>query len=248
MFTIRRYEEMVHQLLGRGYRFASFTDAEELLREKVPFVLMRHDVDMDLNSALDLAEIETAAGVRATNFLLLRSLHYNVFWRENTAIVHRLIGLGQEIGLHFDCAVYGADADVGRLSKACATEVQILERWFGIRIRIVSYHRPSQLVLSGDPALSAPLPHTYLPLFTTDMQYFSDSQGRWRFGNPLKSEAFLQAKPLHLLVHPVWWGEKPMRPYEVLRRFVKRRRDELEQSLSDNCMVYRVGALKRGSE
>lgn len=243
-FTYFNYQNAIKSFKDHGYTFASFDEAPKLLKQGTPFVLMRHDVDMDLEKALNLAEIENKCGISSTYFFLLRTDHYNVFSQSGTETVNKIIFLGHKLGLHFDCAAYKTNANVTELAEYCRAEVKILEYWFNTKIEIVSYHRPNALVLSGDPQLSAPLPHSYMPLYNHEIQYFSDSRGEWKRGAPWQSEIIEQKKPLHILVHPIWWNEIPQSPYETLSTLVDRKFDDLESSIAANCVVYNVGELK----
>lgn len=124
----------------------------------------------------------------------------------------------------------------------------MLEGWFGKPVSIVSYHRPDARVLTGDPALSAPLPHTYMELFRSRIRYVSDSGGRWGHGSPTASAEFDQGLPLHILVHPMWWTEQPTSAYEALLQLVDHKTDSLERSIARNCKVFRVGRLSKETE
>jgi UDP-N-acetylglucosamine 2-epimerase len=240
-FTYARYRGMLEELRGGDYRFLSFPEAPAALNERQPFVLMRHDVDFDLRAALRLAEIEAEQGVRATYFFMIRTEHYQLFSREGTAAVRRILDLGHDLGLHFDCAAYPADADSDTLARAASLEAEMLENWFGREVSIVSYHRPSAQVLSGDPAVSTPLPHTYLPLFTERVCYFADSRGQWgTAGEPTESESFARKLPLHILTHPIWWKEQPTAPFEVLLQYADQKQEQLDESIDTNCTVYRA--------
>jgi len=239
-FTYQGYRELLRRLGTRGYVFASFPAAQGLLRQGRRFVLLRHDVDFDLESALRMAELDADSGVAATYFFLVRTEHYNVFSAEGSATVSRILDLGHHLGLHFDCAAYPPSWDVPALAAACAREVRLLADWFVRSVSIVSYHRPTDRVLSGDPALSAPLPHTYMAMFVREMRYLSDSRGEWRFGAPMDDAAFTQGRPLHILVHPVWWDDHLVPPREALARVLDRRARTLEASVARNCSVYEV--------
>jgi UDP-N-acetylglucosamine 2-epimerase len=243
-FTYAGYRGILQKLQVSGYRFAPFYEAEGLLRKGQRFVLLRHDIDLDLGKAVVLAELENDSGVAATYFFMMRTPHYNLFSKEGTAAVERVLSLGHHFGLHFDCAAYG-DTQVQTLAQHCAAEVRVIEQWFQRNISAVSYHRPNALVLTGDPELSAPLPHTYMPLFTKEITYCSDSRGEWRNGDPTTTEAFEQGRPLHILAHPIWWNHHATSPYETLLQYADRQQQELEHSVAANCEVYRVGRLAR---
>ncbi|HCQ02039.1 MAG TPA: hypothetical protein DIT99_15710 [Candidatus Latescibacteria bacterium] len=242
--TFMNYRHQIHQFLAHDYLFVSFPEAPLLLNKQQRFLIMRHDIDFDLKRALCFAEMEAELGVKSTYFFLLRTDHYNVFSREGTDIVNRILGLGHDMGLHFDCAAYDEDADERSLASACRFEALMLENWFKYPVSIVSYHRPNQLVMTGDAALSYPLLHTYMKIFTMDIQYYSDSRGQWQFGFPSASDAFMQGRPMHILVHPIWWHEQPVPPYQTLLSYVDTQVESLERSIARNCVVYRNGWLK----
>ena len=81
-FTYDGYTRLLRQLQGKGYEFASFSQSRELAREGKRFVLMRHDIDFDLEKAAEMARVEQREGVRATYFFMIRTEHYNLFSRD----------------------------------------------------------------------------------------------------------------------------------------------------------------------
>jgi len=242
-FSYDAYLAMLLRFRDAGYRFAPFGQAERLLAEGRRFVLLRHDVDMDLDKARQMARREAEAGIAATYFFLVRTDHYNVFSRFGTERVGEIVGLGHHLGLHFDCAAY-AGAGVAGLRAGCSREAGMLEAWFRAPVHVVSYHRPSELVLSGRPGLSAPRPHTYLPLFSRTIRYLSDSTGRWRYEYPPESEALLRGLPVQLLTHPVWYADVPQRPHQALRSILSAKADFLERSFAEHCRVMREGVTE----
>lgn len=243
-FTHSGYRKLLCDMKSAGYRFLSFPEAEAALAEDPKFVLLRHDIDIDMAPALRMAEIEAEIGIRATYFFMERTETYNLFSAAASAAVSRILELGHHLGLHFDCASYPADFSIDELANACQTEAEVLEKWFGRTVSTVSYHRPNALVLTGSPALSAPRLHTYQKLFTGPISYLSDSRGCWSRGGPLDSDAFRDRRPLHILVHPIWWNGRAVSPFEALEQYSDRRRAFLQSELARNCGVYQVGLLK----
>lgn len=237
-FTYEEYRIMIKELKENGYIFAGFDEAELLLREKSPFALMRHDVDMDLALAIDMAKIEANAGISSTFFFLFRTEHYNMFSKEGSKTINEILKLGHDLGLHFDCSSYPENASEAELSEACSKESEMLENWFSRPVKIVSFHRPNETVLKGSPALSAPRKHTYMPLYTKDIKYVSDSTGKWRYGFPTKIEEFRNKKPLHILTHPIWWKEEPLSEHKALDDWIDKKNSELKVSLAANCSVF----------
>ncbi len=102
-FTYSEYLKLLDGFRESGYRFSAFPETQALLETNSSFVLLRHDIDMSLEAALRLAELEARIGVIATYFFLVRTDHYNVFSRTGSQIVNRIVGLGHHLGSHFDC-------------------------------------------------------------------------------------------------------------------------------------------------
>lgn len=237
-FTHDGYRFLLSELQKAGYTAADFAQGERLLNRNRPFVLLRHDIDFDLAPALELARIEAEARLFATYFVLLRTQHYNLFALENSRIVEEILALGHRLGLHFDAALY-PECEPEALAACSNREADLLERWFGVAVDVVSFHRPGPAFVGGGPALTAPRLHTYLPLFTQQIHYLADSRGLWRYGEPLDSPAFLARQPLHLLTHPIWWRPVERAPLDTLHDFLDRRGEQLAASVAANSTVYR---------
>jgi hypothetical protein len=246
-FTYAGYRQLLRDYSGAGYQFGSFHDFSGT---GAPLVVMRHDIDFDLGAALEIAKVEREEGVAATYFFLLTTDHYSLFSSRGRDMVNEILALGHHLGLHFDCAAYAPELTEAELAAACQKEVHILETWFDRPAQIVSYHRPSPRVLEGSPALSAPLPHTYMARFMKEMKYCSDSRGEWRFGDPRSTPAFAERKPMHILIHPIWWKEDRVTPEETLRMWLESHIDATECSIEANCSIYRRAARSEltGSE
>ena len=55
-FTYCGFRQLINRLRIRGYSFAAFNEAPQLMCRGERFVLMRHDIDMCLSKALAMAE------------------------------------------------------------------------------------------------------------------------------------------------------------------------------------------------
>ena len=240
-FTLDGYRELLSAFKDRGYGFTTFPESARMQGGAQPFVLMRHDLDFDLAAAEKIAQVEADEGVTASYFVLLRTGLYNPFSAEGTSALRQILDLGHQLGLHFDCAAYQPEFTVGDLAAASDREASILEQWFEQKVEVISYHRPSKIVLSGDPALSDPRIHTYMREFTQAVEYVSDSRGAWMYGSPLETEAFREGRPLHVLTHPIWWTHATPSPYHTLLEYRDRRIEELETAIARSCKVYRRG-------
>lgn len=105
-FTHTSYKQMLHALATAGYTFSRFPQAPTNMAWATPFVLLRHDVDLDLEAALAMAHIEAEMGIASTYFVMVRTQFYNVFSQAGSHYVRTILDLGHDIGLHFDCAAY----------------------------------------------------------------------------------------------------------------------------------------------
>jgi hypothetical protein len=175
-FTLDHYREILRAARDGGYRFAGFDGppAEGQL-------LLRHDVDLSLEAALAMAELEAEEGATTTYLLMTRSVFYNLASREGEAALERLRALGHRVGLH---AVY--------------PEAGLDERFD----RVVAWHNPEPAYMTAPIEGAANVMEaTYFDPAT----YRSDSNHRWRSGCPheeLRAGAFPW---LQVLVHPEIW-------------------------------------------
>jgi hypothetical protein len=176
-FELTHYRELLDAARTGGYRFASFEqdpDAGDLL--------LRHDVDLSLDAALRMAELESDAGAPATYFLMTRSVFYNLASPEGEGALERLRALGHHVGLH---AVHPHVDHDGRFDA------------------VLAWHNP-------DPDfMSAPvdgLANVMEPRFFSPDHYRSDSNQRWRHGCPHDDLAGGRFEWLQLLTHPEIWA------------------------------------------
>ena len=105
-FTYKSFAELIALLRGSGYSFANFTNHDNVNKP----VILRHDIDLSLGKALELARIEHENNVSATYFVLLSTDFYNIFSIKSNEILVKILGLNHEIGLHFDETRYGIES------------------------------------------------------------------------------------------------------------------------------------------
>jgi hypothetical protein len=113
LFSLAAHAGLLEGLKQAKYAFAEFGEAEGLLAAGKRFALLRHDVDMDPEAALQMARSEAEAGVKATYFFMASCPFYNLLEPATRRAVEMIAALGHAIGLHFDAAAYGP----GRASK-----------------------------------------------------------------------------------------------------------------------------------
>jgi hypothetical protein len=206
------------ELRGR-FRLGAIGDAEALIGDPaVPTAFIRHDVDVSLRRALELARREPAWGARATYHVMIDSPFYDVRSPESLRLLSELRALGHEVGLHYDVAARGmADAAPATRSEDIARACDGFGELLGTAVRSVSFHLPVQDLLRGPLRVAGRVSGYAEDLFRW---YLSDSRARWREGPPIESLAKPRSHVLQILVHPVWWGERNVRPEHRLRDLV----------------------------
>jgi hypothetical protein len=175
-FDLEHYRELLEAAWAGGYRFARFGEGPE-----EGDLFLRHDVDLSLAAAVEMAELEAEVGVQATYLLMTESVFYNLASEEGIAATERLRELGHPVGLH---AVYPNVELDGRFDP------------------VISWHNPRPEFMSEEiPGAS----NAYGPRYFAPETYRSDSNQHWRAGCPhdeLRAGAFPW---LQILIHPEIW-------------------------------------------
>lgn len=189
----------------RGFRSLCVLAAEAGYSFVVPGELdvqrplfLRHDVDLSIEAAAELARIEGELGVRATYLVMLRSDFYSLADRAAVEFFAVLEEHNHHLGIHFDPAVYGrAGAD---LERAIDREIEIVE-WLARRAPTAfSVHQPTLNGMVG-PSDDSIL-HMHGEHMGTRFDYVSDSCMEWRH----PPEPILErGQPLQMLLHPEYW-------------------------------------------
>ena len=174
-FDLAHYRELIEAAKAGGYRFAFFDAPPE-----PGTVILRHDVDLSLDAALQMAELEKDAGAAATYFLMTRSNFYNLASESGEAAIARLRELGHRVGLH---AVWPRVDHDGRFDP------------------VLAWHNPDPEYMR-EPVeglvnvMEAPWADVYR----------SDSNQHWRHGCPHEELAAGGFEWLQLLTHPEIWA------------------------------------------
>jgi hypothetical protein len=175
-FELGHYRELIEAAKTGGYRFARFGEGPE-----PGDLFLRHDVDLSLHAAVEMAELEAELGATATYLLMTESIFYNLASSEGAGAIARIRELGHTVGLH-----------------AVHPNVVLDERFEPV----VSWHNPQPEYMSDEipGAINA-----YGERYFSPQTYRSDSNQRWRAGCPheeLRTGSFAW---LQILVHPEIW-------------------------------------------
>lgn len=123
-FTFEAYKHLIKSLSETGYTITGYDNYEGY--EKV--AILRHDIDMDIHKALEMARLEFELGVRSTYYVLLSSDLYNALSKNSIAYLKEILSLGHSVGLHFDEKKYEA---TDNLVEKIEQEIDILEIYLG---------------------------------------------------------------------------------------------------------------------
>lgn len=224
-FTLAGYRAILERAQHLGYRtacFRSFVSPEEA-PDAAPVLLLRHDLDHSLRSALPLAELEAERGAEATYFVQVTCDFYNLLSAESRHLVRRLVTLGHEIGLHYDASRYTGERAEARLRL----DLALLEDLAGQAIVSASQHIP---IDSERIDVSAFVEHEAYEARFMDgtMTYISDSLMAWRQARP--HELLAARRSFQLLTHPETWTGTFASMEEALA-----------QALAEECAALQTG-------
>lgn len=212
-FTYEAYRELLELLDQHGYQVCNYHN----YRKYDKSVIIRHDIDMDITKAVEMAAIEKDMGVRSTYFVLVTSNFYNIFSKQNQDMLRRLDDMGHEVGLHFDEAKY--DTARTDLVQMMEQEATLLGQCLGRAVTSVSMHRPSKETLEADYLVKGgQIVNSYGTEFFRHHKYVSDSRRNWREDvlSVIGSETYDR---LHVLTHPFWYDEVELSAEEKLKGF-----------------------------
>jgi hypothetical protein len=204
-FDLEHYRELIEAAQAGGYRFAAFGEGPG-----AGDLFLRHDVDLSLDAAVRMAELEADAGARSTYFLMTESVFYNLASKEGTAAIARLREVGHGVALH---AVY--------------PNASLDERFDPV----VAWHNP-------DPEyMTAPVEGAVNVMgerYFDPATYRSDSNQCWRQGCPhdqLRAGSFPW---LQLLVHPEIWVYEGETMGQTMRSMVDAEKDRRLAQLAED--------------
>lgn len=188
-FSPQHYLDTINSFLDLGYHIGPVSD---YFQNKIynKQILLRHDVDFNLDYALDMALLEKDICVQATYYIQVRSDLYNALSTEGSRTISEIHNAGHEIGLHIDSRSYKGCIDFEILSQLARQDVI---QW--------SKHL---YTITPDPTPIPDYGNNDIPL-KNGYQYIADSAMTWRNG------CFCECKQdkIQILIHPEWWMTRP---------------------------------------
>jgi hypothetical protein len=207
--------------------------------EGQPGIILRHDIDLDVELAVNLARLEMEVGVRSSVFVMTTGETYNPNSKSVRNFLKWLNNNDFEIGLHFDPTVYGTEDEM-LLASYADQEAAVLEAIVGSPVRSISLHNPS---LSGSRPLFSGWKNAYDPqIFGPDI-YLSDSRMVIKHDPTTFFEA-AKFKTMQLLLHPMHFSESGQGYPEPMLAHLRRCSNRLADLFSVNDTFVRSGGLQ----
>lgn len=189
-------------------------DYREIDDSTYEFVVIRHDVEISVERAYEMAKLESdICSINTSYFFQLRNNGYNILSKHNLDLIREICVMGHSIGLHVHL---GDLEDIQNIKEYIIKDVETLQNYIKIPIDRFSIHRPSKQVLKLNLKIDG-LINTYSDKYfcyvengdfsNVNIKYFADSWHRWAYGYP-GEEDLKKYKKIQLLTHPFSWTKK----------------------------------------
>jgi len=244
------YYRKILSLLRKNFHLCLFHESPNYIDKNLnkPVALLRHDVDLDIEKALKMAEIEASKGVYSCFMFLTNCYFYSLSDNSVISAIQSIKKMGHEVGLHYD--IHNNNNNNNNESELIKMEISKIEDIISSKVCSISFHRPSPIYINGPTHVNG-MVNTYASSLMNC--YLSDSKGRWRNGEPIPMIRNNKNNILQLLVHPIWWGKNHIPASERLQEFFNKKTigmsnrdvDILDNELSKHLTLARSGRLNK---
>jgi len=219
-FSLSHYRKTLEKI-KETHKFSNFSNCSD------NDIILRHDVDVSLKSAQQMAEIENKLGISSTFFILIHAELYNPFSITSSKIIKKIVQLGHNLGLHYDTEFYLQNQlDPTETIK---NEIKLLEQHFNTTIKVVSAHDPSL-----NQKLEIKLPNNILNAYSEEFyvkrKYISDSVQFWR--QDCFCKHFQTSSKLQVLIHPIWWSIDNKQRSEIMYQLLENKIEKIKQEIN----------------
>jgi len=189
-FTLSHYIDTVNLYRDVGYKIIQIKDLGTLNNDD-KYLLIRHDVDLSIKAAVELAAYEHVHNIITSYYILLYSPIYNTLSPTNIDGIRQIVKYGHQIGLHVDSRFETNFTSVSNsmlvLGDICGTHIETFAQHFRSATPKILF--PSYI-------------DGYWDIVNARFKYLSDSSMNWR------EDCFCQHldkyKRLMVLIHPEW--------------------------------------------
>ena len=226
-FSHRAYCELLDYIKSLGRPIVPF----RAIPHAGPYVILRHDIDFSVAKAEEIAAFDQQAGVQSTFFVLLTTPYYNPLDEENLRILRRMIGMGHEVGLHYDCSGFDGltfDQQYGRIRSLVAC----LESHLDIQVQVIAQHKPTAANMHPEfPGYIDP----YSQAFFKDIGFISDSRMLFRVKDVY---AFFRDHPrCQAVLHPIWWHAQPKTRAQIFEELKSQLARQFDHMIDDEHRI-----------
>ncbi len=224
------YFKEILKTVKSNFDLYKFSDAEQALKTSSSKhkLFLRHDIDVNIDRAIEMAKIEKMFDIKSTYFVMTRSPFYSLKNKAEQDKLRKIGEMDHEIGLHYDFTndeERDKIVDINDIEEDLIANCHIVEDITSKPVMSVSFHRPKKEFLRSQFMVAGKISSYSAELME---RYLSDSKGNWREGEPLPKLLNPGTNSLQLLIHPIWWGNKHMSPEDRIQEFF----DEVTTELS----------------
>jgi hypothetical protein len=197
--NINSYTKFIKTSINNNYNLIKFNQANEFDK----FIILRHDIDIDLYAAFELSKLENKLGCTSTYFTMIDNPLYNIFSKESKLILHEMVKMGHDIGIHFDSSLHSYEES--KLFQKIVDDVMIISDLLQFDIKFISFHQPEKRIFKKDILIENKYKSVYNKEFMQDILYVSDSAHLWRDEDIIFIIENNHSDKIHFLSHPIWW-------------------------------------------
>ena len=249
-FSYEYFKEIL-KILNSRYSVKFFYEfpRDFVAKENKPLAFLRHDIDISIGKALEMAKMESESGVYSTYMVMTNSLLYSIDDEEVKENLLKIQEMGHDIGLQFN--VWREINDKEKLESfnpEIESQRKKIEKIVGSQVRSLSFHRPHRNFIGG-PLTIGGMVNSYAAEFMK--WYMSDSKGQWRNGEPIPRLKNPENSVLQILIHPIWWGDRHMSAANRLEKFFKEKvkgKTRTEVGTLDNALSKTLSIVRSGKD
>ena len=231
-FSQRGYKDILKRMKAADYVFVRMNDALSTHGKRV---ILRHDIDISVEYALDMARLEKSQDIVATYFFMITSEFYNIFSERNRQALQQIHEMGHEIGLHWDSRFLPRNDEL--IDTFFSGQLTLLSEIFGQDVTSASQHVPTDT-----PAIK--IDHLFdIEAYSNEIkqsfEYVSDSSMAWRDLNPI--DLINANASFQFLTHPIWWMSNGVTQEAKFESFLKQEINDLTTKINSNlCYMKSV--------
>lgn len=208
-FSEKHYKEILTTIRRKGYVVSKYN--EKMSNEYE--IILRHDIDINLVSALRMAKIEAEESITSTYFIWVSSPFYNLLSKDNVKIIRKIVSLNHNIGLHYELNGENIENIIDNISR----QRKIIQEIGMCEVDTISFHKPNKEQFGTEVQNIAGMTNVYSKYFVSKYKYISDSRRQWREGC-LCEMIKKNEKKIHALIHPIWWDSKSNSRDKIIKK------------------------------